>query len=271
MVRGLIVKSFGEVWRATLLFILGLTAFEGLVIYVLAEFQTTLAGPLLQMRFIQTFMRGLLGTDVGQDFGSTFAYALVWVHPVVLALLWGHEITLCTRMPAGEVDRGTIDFLLGLPVTRWQLYLAESVVWLATGAGLIVAGAIGFTIGSRAAGTEPQPEPTRIGIIVLNFFGLYVAVGGLGMLLSAISDRKGRAVAGAFSVVLASFLLNFLAGLWKPADRVAFLSVLTYYKPVEVLRSGTWPLADMAVLVGIGGVFWLAGGVYFNRRDICTV
>jgi len=271
MIRGLILKSFSEVWRATLLFTLGLMAFEGLVIYVLAEFQITLAGQLMQVRFIQTFVRGLLGTDVGQDFGPTFAYALVWVHPIVLALLWGHEITLCTRVPAGEVDRGTIDLLLGLPVTRWQLYLAESVVWLLTGAGLILAGLAGFMFGTRVAGTEPQPDLARMGIVVLNFFCLYVSVGGLAMLLSAISDRKGRAVAGAFSVLLASFLLNFLASLWEPADRVSFLSVLTYYRPVDVLRYGAWPAADMAVLGSVGGIFWLAGGVIFNRRDICTV
>jgi hypothetical protein len=97
-------------------------------------------------------------------------------------------------------------------------------------------------------------------------------VGGLAFLVSAVSDRRGRAIAVIFAILLASFLLNFLAQLWRPAEMVSFLSLLSYHKPLIVMRSGgAWPLGDMTVLFGFAVATWLAGGIWFARRDICTV
>ena len=118
---------------------------------------------------------------------------------------------------------------------------------------------------------ENRADPGRIVIVAANFYCLYLAVGGLSFLISSLSDRRGRAVAAAFGIVLASFLLNFLAQFWTPAGKVGFLSILSYYKPVVVLRDASWPIADMFVLTLLGGVLWLAGGLLFTRRDICTV
>ena len=74
------------------------------------------------------------------------------------------------------------------------------------------------------------------------------------------------------AVVLASFLLTFLAEFWEPAKTISFLSLLNYYRPALVFQEGgAWPLGDMIVLLAIGGVFWTLGGVIFERRDICTV
>ena len=65
--------------------------------------------------------------------------------------------------------------------------------------------------------------------------------------------------------------LNFLAQFWEPAQSASFLSVLNYYTPLLILRDSGWPVGDMAVLVGCAVVFWVAGGIVFARRDICTV
>jgi hypothetical protein len=112
-------------------------------------------------------------------------------------------------------------------------------------------------------------------VVTVNLFCLYLAVGGLACLVSAMSERRGRAVATVFGILLASFLLNFLAQFWPPAEAVSRLSVLHYYKPLGVLRPGVmdagWPVADMLVLAGFAAVTWTAGGLWFARRDICTV
>ena len=60
-----------------------------------------------------------------------------WVHPVVLAITWVDAIIATTRVPAAEVDRGTIDVLLGLPISRFNLFASETLVWLASGVALL--------------------------------------------------------------------------------------------------------------------------------------
>ena len=54
------------------------------------------------------------------------------------------------------------------------------------------------------------------------------------------------------------------------AEKIAFLSILNYYKPFAIMQSSAWPVKDMLVLAGCGAVLWTAGGIIFARRDICT-
>ena len=74
-----------------------------------------------------------------------------------------------------------------------------------------------------------------------------------------------------FGIVLASFLLNFVAQFWEPARRIAFLGLVEYYQPAQILQSGTFPIGDGAVLLLVGGSTWILGGEVFARRSICTV
>jgi putative exporter of polyketide antibiotics len=99
---------------------------------------------------------------------------------------------------------------------------------------------------------------------------MYLTVGSGASLLSALSSRRGKAMTASFVIVVGSFLVNYLAQLWEPAKRLAFLSVLEYYRPVNGLRDGVWPLRDMAVLGSVAVVLWIAGGLVFARRDLTT-
>lgn len=271
MNRGLIAKTIREVWLGTLLFGLGIMGIEALLANVIPHFFNELAGQWLEMKFVQNMFKGLLGTEVGSAIGPGTAGAIAWVHPMVLALIWAHEITFCTRMPAGEVDRGTIDVLLGLPVSRVRVYLCESAVWLMAGLAIIVLGLLGNLLGGWSAAPEFGSTPGQLIIIVANLYCLYLAVGGVTCLVSSLSDRRGAAVGIVFAIVLTSFLLSFLAQFWDFAETVSLLSVLNYYRPLLILRDTSWPVADMLVLVAVGASAWVVGAMVFARRNVCTV
>ena len=203
--------------------------------------------------------------------GPELFESIGWVHPVVLAITWAHAIICCTRVPAGEVDRGTIDVLLGLPVSRWNLFISETIAWLISGMILLLFGAAGNAIGHGLLPDEYfHPDLSRILIVLVNLFSLYAAVGAIAWLLSALSDRRGKAMGVVFAIVLGSFLLNYLAQFWEPAERLSFLGLLQYYKPLFILRDGTWPTHDLAVLIGLTVVLWTIAGIAFARRDLST-
>ena len=270
MNRGLIVKMVHEVLPITLLFGLAVAGIHGALAYIIpnlsAEFSETFRG----LEFIQKILKGLLGTEIGSAFGPEALAPLPWVHPVVLALLWAHEITICTRMPAGEVDDGTIDVLLALPVSRTHVYMCLTVVWLITGACVVLMALMGNVIGGWFAGPEGRSAPTQLIAVVVNLYCVYLAVGGAACLVSSLSDRRGRAVGVVYAIVLISFFLNFIAQLWTPAKNLQFLSVLNYHRPGPVLQGSPWPVTDMLVLIAVGAGLWLAGAIVFVRRDICT-
>ena len=71
--------------------------------------------------------------------------------------------------------------------------------------------------------------------------------------------------------MLASFLLNFLAQFQDWAKSLSWLSVMEYYRPAIIIQSGLFPWQDVKILLCIAATFWIAAGVTFRRRSICTV
>lgn len=270
MNRGLLLKTFREAWLGTMLFGLGLCAFEGLLAFAFPTFFEDMAGPMLKMPFFRNILQAFLGIEVGDSLGPMVLSSFAWVHPVALTLIWAHEIVFCTRVPAGEVDQGTMDVLLALPVSRWQMYISESVVWLASGVCVLLLGLTGCLLGGLTVASENRAALGLLIKIVANLGCLYLAVGGLAMLVSAMSERRGRAVAVVFAMVLTSFFLNVLAQFWSVAESLSFLSILHYYKPFAILQEAAWPVKDMLILACCGAVLWSAGGFIFARRNICT-
>ena len=271
MNRGLIIRGFREMWQTTLVLGLVLMGVEAMLAFVLPKFSAQFTQEWLQLDFARGIMQAMLGTEIADSIGPQMFHALAWVHPVVLALTWAHALVCCTRIPAGEVDRGTVDVLLGLPVSRREVFLSETFVWLVSGLALLASGLAGNLLGGLALEPEQRPDLPRMLIVLLNFFCLYVAVGGLAWLVSSFSSRRGRAMTIVFLILLVLFLLNYLAQFWPPLGKVVFLSPLHYHRPVEVLVSGVWPWGDLGVLTCAGGLLWLAGGIVFARRDLCTV
>lgn len=271
MNRGLVRKAVVELWPMTLGFAAALMIVEGVLGYVLPTFQQQFSAQLLQIAFLQKVISAMLGVEVaGGNLGPEIFASVPWVHPVPLALMWTLAIVICTRVPAGEVDRGTIDVLLGLPVTRRQVFVSESLVMVGATMAVLVCGGLGSMIGGASVAPELRAPPARLIIVLVNFLCLNLAVGGIAWTISSFSDRRGRAIGAVLAIVLSLFLLNYLSQFWKPAERLSFLSILRYYRPLNILRNGDWPWRDLVVLTLAATMFWVIGGWVFARRDLCT-
>ena len=271
MNRGLIVRAFRELWATTLVLGAVLMGLEAALAFVMSKFGAQMSQEWLQVDFARGIMQAMLGTEISDRIGPQMFQSMAWVHPVVLALVWAHALVCCTRVPAGEVDRGTADVLLGLPVSRWEVFLSETLVWLVCGAAVLAAALVGNLLGGLALPPAERPQLARLLLVLLNLYCLYGAVGGLSWLVSSLSDRRGRAMTIVFVILLALFLLNYLAQFWAPLEKFVFLGPLHYLRPVNILAGGAWQWRDLVVLACAGGALWLGGGVIFSRRDLCTV
>jgi hypothetical protein len=271
MNRGLLRKAWLETWTLTLLCALGLMLIEVAVAYTQLMLQSEMSVIISKFAPLEKLLGTLVGADPAlRQLGPDSFRAIAWGHPLALALLLAHAVTFCTRVPAGEVDRGSIDVLLGLPVSRWQLQLTESFVWVLSGTVVVLLGVAGNRFGNALA-HGPRVELWRLTALAGNLYCLYLAVGSLAWLASALSDRRGRAVSVVVAFVLLSFLLSYLAPFWNVAEQLSFLSVLHYYIPLKVLHDGLFPLRDILVLGGLAATLWTAAGLIFVRRDLATV
>jgi ABC-type transport system involved in multi-copper enzyme maturation permease subunit len=268
--RGLLFKSIRETWPTTLFFALPLFFVTMLLGFVMPKFQSQLSMQIMGMPFFRDLVSAMLGSDVSGGIGPEMFAAIAWVHPVVLALVWGHAMVLAVRLPAGEVESGTIDILVALPVSRWQVFGVSSFVALVGSVALVTSALFGNVIGAMLGGNAFGIPFERYVPVAVNLLAMTVAVGSFASLASAFSSRRGRALSVALLVVLVSFLVNYLARFWEPAHTIAWLSVLQYHQPVRVLQSGAWPWLDIVVLVGATAGLWVAAGLVFARRDLAT-
>ncbi len=267
---GLVHRSLRETFFPTLMFAGFLGLIAGLLSYALptvqARFVTkqNIPAPIQQIRNV------MLGFDATGAGVADIAFSMAWSHPLVLALLFGHAILVCTRVPAGEIERGTIDVLLGLPVSRRTLWLSETFAWLLTGAVVLGAIYVGSFTGARWIKPEHRPNWGNLAMVLANLALVYTVIGTAAMAASSCFDRRGRAVLLVLILSVASLLINFLELLWEPAGQVAFMSIMHYYRPVGMLMRAEWPWADMAVLGGIALVAWVTAGIVLSRRAITT-
>lgn len=267
--RGLLYKSYRETRWSLLSFGLALLLFQCLLAFVLPSFAQQIGESLIKIPFMRSILTGMLGMDPGEGMTGDILSVFAWGHPVVLALIWTQEITFCTRIPAGEVDRGTFDMILAMPVSRMQVYLGETGLWLVCGLFLLAMAFLGNLAGFTLYDGNATYNYPRAFRILGNLFGLYLAVGGFAFLASAWSNHKNRAMTFVFSLVIGAFFLNFVARLWSPAGKLAWLSLMEYYQPMEIAR-GHAPWGDTAVLVSLGLIAWVAGAVIFRKKDIPT-
>ncbi len=270
MNRGLLIKATREVAGTVLLCGLGLAAFEGLVAYVFWMYQEQLTADLLEVEFIRNMIKSLVGGRLEGQLGPESLRSLAWVHPLVLALVFAHGITTASRVPAGEVDRGTADILFTWPVSRGAVFRVELAVCLVSGVVVLGMALVGSYIGHQFIPAEDRPDPARLAVVIANLYLLAMVVAGLTFLLSTLSDRRGRAVGWAFGTMLACLLWNFLAQYWEPAERGLIFNLLYYYQPMPMLTEGIVPWRDLGVLAALCVALWGGGLLVLQRRDIAT-
>jgi ABC-2 type transport system permease protein len=92
--------------------------------------------------------------------------------------------------------------------------------------------------------------------------------GGVTLAISSVSRR--RSVAGSLAGLLAltTFLLDYVARAWEPAEKIAWLSPFRYYNPLDLVMGKAIPPHNLWVLAGIASAGFAVAYYFFSRRDL---
>ncbi|MCP4593552.1 MAG: ABC transporter permease subunit [bacterium] len=265
---GIIRKTARETLGLLIIVSASIVLFEILFVLAMAEFTEEFAYLWLNKPMFTRFAKLMVGADLGAEVSMTGAMTFGFAHPLLYALTWTFLLTTCSRVIVGEIERGTADLLLTLPVSRGSVYASVTVVWVIAGIPISVFPLVGVWLGGLIRPLNEPVDLARLAIVTVNLFAAYVMIGSVTMLVSSLVSRRGQAVGYVLAVLLSSFLLSFLAMFWSPAERLQFLSTMHYYRPLVAVRSGELPLADLAVLLGLAASCWGLGLWRYVRRDI---
>ncbi len=264
--RNLSASATGTAAALTLLFL-----FFSLASYLFSTFGQTNRDAMMAIspEFLIAFFGGGLGGLKAVDLWLITLYA----HPLLIVVLVAAVVAPLVRDVCGEIDRGTIDLLLGCPVPRWvlptsvwlsaQITLAAIalVLWCAAYAGAAILGTDSAE-GSALFEALPRYRP-----VLVQYWLLGQSVVALGIWFSARSSLSSRAMGKTVGLVIASYFLNLLAGLWSVIEPLRWLSIFHYYQPQPILVGQSQALEQLilaifSLVLVVGAVTW------FERRDI---
>ena len=206
--------------------------------------------------------------EVVEQVGLPGFLALGFTHPVYHLLIAAVIIWLAARSLAGEMESGQVQVALARPVSRGQFYMARVLTVVLAALWVSIVASLGNLVGLAYA----KPDGTmhsghfiaQIGASLL----LALAIGGVGLLVSARAERMGQAVGWAAGFLIVSYVIDYFATLWSFLKPLQPFSIFDYYDPPVALAHGTIPGINTLVLGGIALMCSIAGLVIFQRRDL---
>jgi len=190
---------------------------------------------------------------------------VIYLVPLIVLLL-GYDAI------AGERERGSLDLLLALPITRFELLLGKYLGLAAAFAASTLAG-FGLAGAVLVARAEPGALYHYAGF-VLSALLMGMAFLALAVMVSVLAADRARASGAAIALwffFVLVFDLLLLAALVLTGGRVAgdLLAYLMLLNPADVFRVlNIFTLSDITVMYGLATVMppaladpWLLGGV----------
>lgn len=205
----------------------------------------------------------------GDIFSLTGSVALGFVHPIAVGLGLVYAVGFAGAAIAGERQRGTLEVLLGRPISRRRLYLTTLGASGAFVAALMAALTIGALGGATLVGRAGDLGVGNLPLVWLNATLLFGAFAAISLAASVSFDRLTPALGLSLAVVLVSYFLDVIGQLWPDAAFVRPYSLFAYLD----VRAALAGLPDATDFLVLGGVIVAAVAyalVVFPRRDLAA-
>lgn len=210
-------------------------------------------------------IRNLVGdVDISTLDGWIQIELLSWL-PLILAIYAG---IFAASHISRETEQRTIDFVLGLPVSRTEFLLSRIAVGAANMAFICLAIFALLTIEVLIVGHDPSVA--RFALALLNAFLVGLALFGAYVLIASFTDDQGRVTGITLGVTL---LLYVAKGALEAANAPAVLLWLTpfeHYHSAEAMSGRPVPVGALVALAFVTLIEASAAVNWFSRRDIAT-
>jgi len=217
----------------------------------------------------------LRNMGVGESPSSGALIMASWTHPFIMILLSVWSIGRGSAAVAAEIERGTMDFLLSRPVSRFT-YMAAQVVMAVAGILVLAFALYGGAMWGVHLHALREPPTARLFLKpTINLAALGLPIYGYTLLASACDQVRWRPTALGASLTLGGFIAFVLAAIpvfhdqpWRPwLERI---SIFKAYAPVELVTTGDSFTRNVAILSGLGSGLIVLAFAAFAVRDVPT-
>lgn len=255
---------FSRSWFALFWWILGLVAMGA---YVIAIFDSLGSLEDLQNFYDQypDSIKNLIGdVNIGTIEGWIQTELMSWV-PLVIGMYGG---IFAAGNISKEAEQHTLDFVLGLPISRTSFMASRLAVGLINIGLICLAVFILLMIGVPLVGHTA--EPGRYALALFNAYLLGAALYCAFALIASFIDEQARVIGIAIGGTLVIYIATAALKTADAPEVIRWLSPFEHYRSADAMsgRAVSIPslvvLAVAAVITGAGSLYW------YNRRDLTT-
>jgi ABC-2 type transport system permease protein len=188
-------------------------------------------------------------------------YSLTWQ---LLALLL--VISRAGQALAGEIEKGTMSFMLMLPISRLKLYFGKYLSGMVAIVLFVIATVLGEIPIAAAFGLK---YPIK-GTLFLAVLGLAFAwaIYALSFAISAAVSERSKMYFAMGGLAILMYVADIVSKLKPDLNWIGKLSLFHYFEVNEFLVLGQFKALDIVVFMALAAVATIIGAVIFMKRDI---
>jgi ABC-2 type transport system permease protein len=188
------------------------------------------------------------------------AEMLSLIVPLALAFF---AVRCATRAMVGAEDRGHLDTLLSLPVSRHVLVASSFIV-----SGLMTASILAVTwvltiVAGVIAGAGISADTLALGLG--NVWPLAMAFAGLAVLVGGVAHRPVTVTEVAAGTLVAMYVMDLAGKLSESVEPLRTVSAFRYYG--SVIQNG-FDVSHALLLTTVGVACAVIGAILFDGRDV---
>jgi len=220
----------------------------------------------LEIEWVRRIMSGLIGMEITGVISPTGLISFSFTHPMTWTVSLGFVLMLTSGAFAGEIDRGTIDLVATLPISRTSYYTTMTLFVLAAVLPLVLTSFCALWI-LRHTLVDMDIDFRILARVAFHLYFVIAAVACLAQAIAAGTGRRATAIVVCFVYLFYSLVLNVVGAFWEPIKAIDFTSFLYFYRPLEIVNTGAVVWSDVLVFVAAGAVAWTIGLIIWLRRD----
>ena len=220
-------------------------------------------------QYMQNLPQGFLkafGFDAA-SFGTFEGYIgseqFTFVWPI---LLISFMVSFGSAFLSGEIEKGTMEFLLSQPVSRIKIFLGKLFAGILNLVLFVIVSILAVfplaKIYDISIKSEGFYKLTLLGFV----FGL--AIFGLAMLFSAIFSEKSKATFTVVGILIGMYVLNIMSGLKDNLDKLKYISFFHYFVPSDILVHNQIDNKAYWIFLGTFLIASFLGLIWFKKRDV---
>jgi ABC-2 type transport system permease protein len=249
---------------ALLWYSLGLITYSAFIVWYFPYMQTANVQQYLESfpeELIQAFAGSAVNMSSIGGFLATEYLGLIWVAIVAAAV-----ITFATKSLSSEVAGGTMELLLAQPVPRSVLVAVRWLAMAVYSAILVISTTVPIYL--TALWRDVTVDVGRLVLLSAVGFLLTMATGGVAYALAALFKESGRPAGIVAGILVAMWLLSFMAANLEWAKSLNPLNLFHYWEPARMLDKGT-ASASAWIVYGVTAVITpVIAAIIFARRDV---